>query len=139
MKTILVVDDHADIRRLVAMTLELHHCEVHESNCGFAALLRAVRLQPDVMLVDVMMPGSIDGLELCRRVKTDPRLRHTRLVMLSALDTRIDILGAMDAGADDYLVKPFSPLQLIELVECPTTTTVPFELGARAHAAPLRS
>ena len=117
MKKVLVVEDHADIRRLIRMTLEFEACEVFEANSGAHGLAQAQELHPDVMLLDVMMPGELDGLEVCRRVKADPSLAHTRVAILSARGTATDVERGQQAGADAYLVKPFSPLQLIKVIE----------------------
>lgn len=116
MKKVLIIEDHADIRRLIRMTLEFESCSVHEANNGAAGLELAETLHPDIMLLDVMMPGELDGLEVCRRVKASETLRDTRVVMLSARGTAADIERGHQAGADAYIVKPFSPLQLIKMI-----------------------
>lgn len=113
-KSILIVDDHADIRRLIRMTLEFEDYEVHEVVNGEEALCVAAIVQPDVVLMDVMMPGAIDGLEACRRLRADPGLAGMQVILLSACGQARDREEGLKAGADAYLVKPFSPLQLIE-------------------------
>ncbi len=117
MKKVLVVEDHADIRRLIRMTLEFEACEVHEANNGASGWAEAQALRPDVILLDVMMPGELDGLDVCRLVKADPALAHTRVVMLSARGTAADVERGQQAGADAYMIKPFSPLQLIRVID----------------------
>lgn len=117
MKKVLVVEDHADIRRLIRMTLEFEACEVHEANNGVRGWAEAQTLRPDVILLDVMMPGELDGLDVCRRVKAEPALAHTRVVMLSARGTAADVERGQQAGADAYMIKPFSPLQLIRVID----------------------
>ena len=72
---------------------------------------------PDLMLLDVMMPGALNGLDVCRAMRQDARLAHTKIVLLSARGQSTDIQAGLDAGADDYIVKPFRPLQLVEAVE----------------------
>src|SRR5574343_545630 len=114
MKKILIVDDHADIRRLIRMTLEFEVYEIHEAANGDSALERALQLQPDFVLMDVMMPGGIDGLEACRRIRAEPSLRNTHVILLSARGQAQDKEAGLRAGAHDYLVKPFSPLRLID-------------------------
>ena len=74
-------------------------------------------LRPGVVLLDVMMPGSIDGFQVCERVRADPEIAHTPIVMLTARGQQSDILTGRRVGCDEYLTKPFSPLQLIEIVE----------------------
>ncbi|MFN5048008.1 response regulator transcription factor [Roseateles sp.] len=113
-KTVLIVDDHADIRRLIRMTLEFEDYQIHEAVDGESALQLAAVLRPDVVLLDVMMPGSMDGLEVCARLKAEPRYAGMQVVLLSARGQARDREAGLRAGADAYMVKPFSPLQLIE-------------------------
>ena len=117
MKKILIVDDHADIRRLIRMTLEFEDCEIRESADAVAAWQLARQFKPDLVLLDVMMPGETNGLDLCLALKVEPALSATRVIMLSARGTHADRDAGMRAGADAYLVKPFSPMQLLALVE----------------------
>jgi len=116
MKKILIVEDHADIRRLIRMSLEFESYEVHEAATAHEALAAVDRLAPDLVLLDVMMPGDLDGLDACRRIKAMPG-SHSRVVMLSARGMDTDRERGFAAGADAYLVKPFSPLQLIQVIE----------------------
>jgi CheY-like chemotaxis protein len=117
MKTIvLVVDDQADIRKLVRMTLAISDAEVYEADSGESSVKMASSLRPQVVLMDVMMPGEIDGYEACRRIKDDPSLTGTAVVILTARGQQSDLAAGMAAGADAYLVKPFSPLQLLDAV-----------------------
>lgn len=113
MRKVLVVDDHADIRRLVRLTLEFEDVEVQEAADGAQALALLQSWQPDAMLVDMMMPG-MDGLTLCRQVREQPATRHLPVVFLTARGHAQDREAGMLAGASAYLVKPFSPLQLIQ-------------------------
>jgi DNA-binding response OmpR family regulator len=115
MNKILLVEDHADIRRLIRMTLEFEPVEIHEAGDADAGLLAAQALQPDLVLLDVMMPGPRSGLDLCRALRADPALRQVPVVMLSACGQASERQAGMDAGATAYLVKPFSPMQLLEL------------------------
>lgn len=117
MKTIvLVVDDQADIRKLVRMTLAISDAEVYEADSGESSLKMTTSLRPHVVLMDVMMPGEIDGYEACRRIKDDPNLTETAVVILTARGQQSDLEAGEAAGADAYLVKPFSPLQLLDTV-----------------------
>lgn len=119
MTTILVVDDHADLRRLIRWALELLEAPftLVEANNGNTALAKASEVHPTIMLLDVMMPGGIDGLEVCRQVKADAKLAGTKVILLSARGQAHDIQAGLDAGADAYMVKPFSPMRLLEVVE----------------------
>lgn len=117
MKKILIVDDHADIRRLIRMTLEFEDYDVREAAEGETALALAREFEPDLVLLDVMMPGAINGLDVCRQLRSD-RAPGTgpRVIMLSARGQASDREAGLQAGADTYLVKPFSPLQLISCI-----------------------
>lgn len=113
---ILIVDDHAEIRKLLRVTLEVGNFEVHEAESGKGALAMVARVKPRIVLMDIMMPGAIDGLQACRLIKDNPDLAGIKVVMLTARGQQIDIDQGKVAGADHYLVKPFSPLQLIDMV-----------------------
>jgi CheY-like chemotaxis protein len=115
-KKILLIEDIADIRRLIRMTIELDDIEIQEASDGPTGLAMARAGVPDVVILDVMMPGGMDGLEVCRRIRGEPALAGTKVLMLSARGSSHDIEQATAAGADAYLVKPFSPLQLIQVV-----------------------
>lgn len=116
-KIILVIEDQPEIRKLICMTMDYDGFEVHESDNGDSGLKMIKALRPGVVLLDVMMPGSIDGFQVCERVRADPEIAHTPIVMLTARGQQSDILTGRSVGCDEYLTKPFSPLQLIEIVE----------------------
>ncbi len=115
MHKILIVEDHADIRRLIRMTLEFEPVEIHEAPDAAAGLVAARALRPDLVLLDLMMPGAMDGMDLCRALRADPALARVPVVVLSARGQACDRQAALDAGANAYLVKPFSPMQLLDL------------------------
>jgi two-component system, OmpR family, phosphate regulon response regulator PhoB len=117
MKRVLIVEDQADIRKLIRMTLEFEAYEIHEASDGAFGLRMAQAVKPDLMLLDVMMPGELDGLQVCQHLKTDPATRDIKIVLLTARGQARDREAGQAAGADEYLVKPFSPLQLIETIE----------------------
>jgi two-component system, OmpR family, phosphate regulon response regulator PhoB len=117
MKRVLIVEDQADIRKLIRMTLEFEPYEIHEAADGAFGLRMAGAVKPDLMLLDVMMPGELDGLQVCERIKNDPATSDIKVVLLTARGQVRDREAGKAAGADDYLVKPFSPLQLIETIE----------------------
>lgn len=116
MTTILIVDDEPPILDLVRFTLEDTEVRVVEASDGVEALALARRLRPDLILLDVHMP-RLDGLEACRQIKRDPALARTPIVMLTAAGQEADRARGREAGADEYLTKPFSPLTLLALVE----------------------
>lgn len=115
-KRILIVEDHADIRKLIRMTLEFESYEIHEVPTADEGLEMVRQLRPDLLLLDIMMPGKLDGLDLCRLVKSDSALGKPQVVLLTARGQAHDIESGMNAGADAYLLKPFSPLKLIETI-----------------------
>lgn len=117
MKKILIVEDNADIRRLVRMTLESADYEILEAIDGESGLHLAQTTWPDLVLLDVMMPGDIDGLDVCRQIRQNPDLSKIRVVLLTARGQAKDRESGLAAGADAYLAKPFSPLQLIDTVD----------------------
>lgn len=117
MKRLLIVEDQPEIRALIQMALEFEDdVEIHEAPDGDAALQMLTALRPDLLLLDVLMPGSVNGLELCRRVKADAALQGARIVMLSARSQPSDRQAGLAAGADAYLVKPFSPSELLRVI-----------------------
>jgi two-component system, OmpR family, phosphate regulon response regulator PhoB len=117
MKKILIVEDNADIRRLVRMTLESADYEILEAIDGESGLHLAQATRPDLVLLDVMMPGDIDGLDVCRQIRQNPDLPDIRVVLLTARGQAKDRESGLAAGAHAYLAKPFSPLQLIDTVD----------------------
>jgi two-component system, OmpR family, phosphate regulon response regulator PhoB len=117
MHRVLIVEDQTDIRKLIRMTLEFEDFEIHEASDGALGLSMARAIKPDIVLLDVMMPGELDGLQVCHHIKQDPATRHIKVVLLTARGQARDREAGKEAGADEYLVKPFSPLQLIETIE----------------------
>jgi two-component system, OmpR family, phosphate regulon response regulator PhoB len=117
MHRVLIVEDQTDIRKLIRMTLEFEDFEIHEASDGASGLGMARAIKPDILLLDVMMPGEMDGLQVCRHIKQDPTTRHMKVVLLTARGQARDREAGQQAGADEYLVKPFSPLQLLETIE----------------------
>lgn len=116
-RKILIVEDQPDIRTLIRMTLDFGDYELHEADNGDNGLLMAQRVQPDLMLLDVTMPGSLDSLQVCQKLKTDPRYANIRIVLLTARGQKSDIEAGERAGANAYLTKPFSPLELLDRIE----------------------
>jgi DNA-binding response OmpR family regulator len=113
---ILIVDDQAEIRNLLAITLDADNYEVHHANNWLSALGITRAVKPDLILLDIMMPGEFDGLEVCRRIKNDKDLSSTIILIVSARAQVADRYQALEAGADDYLTKPFSPIALMDKV-----------------------
>jgi two-component system alkaline phosphatase synthesis response regulator PhoP len=109
---ILVVDDDDNLRRLVAAYLEREGYEVAEAADGPAAVREAESQRPDLMILDLMLPG-LDGLEVARRVTAS---KPMAILMLTARSAEDDVLLGFEAGADDYLIKPFSPKVMLARV-----------------------
>ncbi|MBX9715262.1 MAG: response regulator [Burkholderiaceae bacterium] len=116
MKSILIIEDQSDIRRLIRWSLETEGYTFREANNGEQGLAAARAEPPALILLDVMMPGALDGLQTCALLKADPELAGVPVVMLSARAQASDLEAGDRAGADAYLAKPFSPLELIETV-----------------------
>ncbi|MFA5890232.1 MAG: response regulator [Actinomycetota bacterium] len=119
---VLVVDDDPLVRALLSEVLHESEFDLRQAADGTEALRVAGENVPDVIVLDVMMPG-VNGFEVCRRLRTDPRFEDVRIVMLTARDTPEDKARASAAGADAFFSKPFSPLDLIEIVAGPRKTT----------------
>lgn len=117
MKKILIVDDQEEIRRLVKATLKISQWSVITSDCGLDAVEKAKKERPDVIMMDISMPGDMDGLEATRTIKADPSTRSCVVIMLTSKGADEDMALGYQAGADDYFVKPFSPLALIKKVD----------------------
>lgn len=112
---ILVVDDEEDILDLVRYNLEKEGYEVYCMETGEEAIEAARKMKPDLMLLDLMLPG-VDGLEVCKNVKYDSETSRIPIVMLTAKGEESDIVTGLELGADDYISKPFSPKVLIARV-----------------------
>jgi CheY-like chemotaxis protein len=118
MKKILIVDDQAEVRELVGVTLSIGDYNIMQASNGDEALAVTRTEHPDLVLLDVMMPSSsMDGFEVCRRIKSDPATRNTIVVMVTARGQEQDLATGKKVGADGYFTKPFSPLQLMSMVE----------------------
>lgn len=116
MKKILVVDDKAGVRQLLTATLDGGDFEFIEADNGVAAINAARMHHPDLIILDVMMPGSMDGIQVCSTLKKDPKTSDITILMLTALGQDADKAKGYEAGADDYFVKPFSPRDLLDKV-----------------------
>ena len=115
MAKVLIADDQANMRQLVRLTLETGRFQIFEAHDGDSALEVARREQPDLLFLDWTMPG-LPGVEVCRALRDDPAHDGMRIVMLTARTQHGDREWASEMGADDYITKPFSPIQLLEKV-----------------------
>lgn len=109
---ILVVDDERDIRELVSYNLEKNGYRASCVATGEEALVRARSDLPDLIVLDLMLPGT-DGFDVCRRLKRGTGTAHIPILMLTARSEEVDIVSGLELGADDYVTKPFSPRVLL--------------------------
>ncbi|MDQ5896405.1 MAG: hypothetical protein RLZZ592_1568 [Pseudomonadota bacterium] len=116
MKSVLVIDDQPEIRELIRLTLEIEDFTVHEAGDGQSGLDSAVTLRPDLVLLDVMMPGGLDGFAVCQRLRGHATLHRTPIVMLTSRSDAADRRRGLEVGASAFLTKPFSPRQLLSVV-----------------------
>jgi len=116
-KKILIVEDQADIRKLIRMTLDFGGYDLYEADNGDSGYQMALTVVPHVILLDVMMPGSMDGLQVCEKLKKNPVYANTKIIMLTARGQQSDIDTGLRVGANSYMIKPFSPLELMDTVD----------------------
>jgi DNA-binding response OmpR family regulator len=140
----LIVEDDADIGQLVARYLQKAGFVVTVLTSGRDVLAQARREPPDVMLLDVMLPG-MNGLELCRALRTDPATALVPIILLTARDGEDERITGLETGADDYITKPFSPKEVVARVRAllrrthrtapvaPTITYGPLSVDIERH------
>lgn len=123
--TILIIEDQVDIMQLIKMTLSLGGYETHEAFDAQMGFKMIAAIKPDIILLDVMMPSPLEisipeinnGLDLCRHLKKSALYSSIPIILLSAKGQVLDVKAGLEAGADHYLVKPFSPIQLLETIK----------------------
>src|SRR5262245_22545474 len=126
---VLVVEDAPDISGLLTFHLEREGYQVVQSRNGLDARQQVRARAPDLVLLDLMLPG-IDGLEVCRRLRQDPATRGLPVVMLTAKGEEVDRVLGLELGADDYIVKPFSPKEVVARVRAVLRRARPVTEGA---------
>jgi two-component system phosphate regulon response regulator PhoB len=114
--TVLVIDDEKDLIELVRYNLDKEGFDVVAAGDGPSGLEIATRHKPNLVVLDLMMPG-MDGLEVCRRMRGDERTRRIPVIMLTAKAAEADRIVGLELGADDYITKPFSPRELVARVK----------------------
>lgn len=114
MKKLLIVEDEPHIANAERIILQ-DGFEVHLAADGEEGLAKALELLPDVIVLDLMLP-RMNGYEVCRRIRADHRLKHAKIVMVTAKNHDRDESRGMETGADDYIMKPFEPLELMHVV-----------------------
>ena len=123
-KTVLIVDDEASIREMIAVALEMADYRVLEADNAQAAHAMVVDDQPDLLLLDWMMPGT-SGIELARRLKRDTATAELPIILLTAKSEDDNKIQGLEAGADDYITKPFSPRELVARLKAVLRRTTP--------------
>ena len=114
--TVLVVDDEKDLVELVRYHLEKDGMKCLDARDGETALRLTRERTPDLIVLDLMLPG-VDGLEVCRKLRKDPKTASVAIIMLTAKAEEVDRVVGLEMGADDYMVKPFSPRELVARVK----------------------
>src|SRR5918995_154262 len=115
-ESILVVDDDPDIARFVEVNLRSAGYEVAVAGDGEEAVERATEMRPDLVLLDVMIP-RLDGFEVAQRLRKNPQTANTSIIMLTAKALSADKVTGLQSGADDYIIKPFDPIELLARVK----------------------
>ncbi len=118
---VLIADDEQDIKDIIQMYLESQGYEIETAYDGLDAVDRVQSWNPDVVLLDIMMP-LMDGISVCRKIKSDPATKDIAVIMISAASKREKEGEAYQAGADAYVLKPFEPADLVKKIEQSLTT-----------------
>jgi DNA-binding response OmpR family regulator len=113
---VLVVDDEPDVLLLCRVNMEFAGHQVLEASDAIIGMEMALAQSPDLIVLDIMLPGK-DGVEMLRDLRADPRTFNIPVILLTAKTQHDDVMGGYDAGADDYMTKPFSPAVLMNSIE----------------------
>ena len=117
MKKILIADDHFEIRELLKDTLSDRDFEIEFTENGKKAVEVAKQLTPDIIIMDIMMPGRINGFEAAEIIKSEPLCKNSKIIILSAKGKDKDKIKALKVGASAFIEKPFSPVKLLEKID----------------------
>ena len=128
--TVLVVEDEPAQREVLAYNLEAEGFAVSRAETGDEALLLVAEDTPDIIVLDWMLPG-VSGIEICRRLKSNSQTRGVPIIMLSARSEEVDRVRGLETGADDYVVKPYSVVELMARVRTQLRRTRPASVGER--------
>jgi two-component system phosphate regulon response regulator PhoB len=109
---VLVIEDEEDVQELICYNLRKNGYRADAAATGALGLAKAVAIVPDLILLDLMLPG-VDGLEVCRSLKKDPKTSSIPVIMVTAKGTEADVVAGLEMGAADYIAKPFSPRVLL--------------------------
>ncbi len=127
---VLVVEDEGAQREVLKYNLEAEGFQVVMAENGDEAMLLVAEEQPDLIVLDWMLP-NVSGIEICRRVKADPSTRQIPIIMLSARSEEVDRVRGLETGADDYVVKPYSVVELMARLRTQLRRTRPAAMGER--------
>lgn len=116
MKKILIVDDSNEIRAIVKATLDTDSYKIYEASNGMKAVESAQKNRPDLIIMDLFMPGSIDGIEAISQIKQTVEAQNCQIIILTGSEQDLKKVG-LEAGANDFINKPFSPLDLLSKIE----------------------
>ena len=114
---ILIIEDQEDVRKLIHLSLGDEQYTIYEANNGDSGLALAQQFKPDLILMDIMMPGLMNVYQICDKLKNEDDFKNTKIIFLTARAQEQDMLDGYRSGCDEYLVKPFSPIKLAEIVE----------------------
>lgn len=131
---VLVVEDEGAQREVLQYNLEAEGFSVVMAESGDEAMLLVAEEQPDLIVLDWMLP-NVSGIEICRRVKADPHTRQIPIIMLSARSEEVDRVRGLETGADDYVVKPYSVVELMARLRTQLRRTRPASMGERLSYA----
>lgn len=115
-KKILLIEDEEDIASVVKLQADLSGYRLHVETDGIAGYRAVEREHPDLVLLDIMLPGQ-NGFDVCRKIKSNPELKNIPIIILTAKGEELDIVLGLELGADDYIIKPFSPKVLFSKVK----------------------
>jgi two-component system phosphate regulon response regulator PhoB len=127
--TVLVVEDEPAQREVLAYNLEAEGFRVARAENGEEALMLVEEYAPDIIVLDWMLP-NVSGIEVCRRLKSRPETRSVPIIMLSARSEEVDRVRGLETGADDYVIKPYSLVELMARVRAQLRRTRPASMGA---------
>ncbi|MDO9169633.1 MAG: response regulator [Methylobacter sp.] len=120
---ILIVDDNRIIRHLLRLTFSDSRIELFEADCCATALSIITEQKPDYVILDVMIPGELNGFQVCQQVKSWSDTRPCKIILLTARSQQQDVDLGKQVGADFYMTKPFSPTELLALIDFEKTAT----------------
>ena len=129
---ILIIEDDRDIVELLTFNLQEEDYETLEAHDGHEGLATAMRLQPDLIILDIMLP-KMDGFEVCRALKAEKQTANIPIIILSARSQETDKVVGLELGADDYVTKPFSPRELIARVRAILRRNHPTQITPKLH------